>query len=144
PTSILGEASGPLNNSAGLVHNSHEVLLRSDVDSCVLHCVPLPQRRMSRASEPVPLPTLVYPGTRPTGRPQHSVRAQNTGRGRQSHARGTNPKRAAATLSRFPSGTLYTSGVHSRQRVAHNLRVSPWTPSNNTTTTTTTWSGGLQ
>src|SRR5262249_23711463 len=60
-----------------------------------------------RASEPVPLPTLVHAGTRRNRRPQDAVRAQDTGRGRQSQPRGQCLGPTPATLSRIPSPRDY-------------------------------------
>ena len=55
------------------------------------------------ASEPASMLTLVQARTQ-TGKawPQHTVRAANAGRGRQSHAREPRLERAAATLSQQP------------------------------------------
>jgi FG-GAP-like repeat len=57
------------------------------------------------------MPVPVFARTRHR-RPQDSVRALNTGRGRQSHFRGLSPVFYAATLSRIPSDLLYLQVAH--------------------------------
>ena len=90
PGGVLGEARRLNHGIAGFVYDRNEVRLGCDVDPREAHkCAPL-GRGSPGASEPVPMLSLVDART-PTA-PLDTVRAKDTGRGRQSHLRGLLPR----------------------------------------------------
>ncbi len=110
PRGVLGERRRFDGDRAVLGQHGKDMGCRGDVDADEMHGAPLPLP--PGASEPVPMPMLVHARmTAPIGAvirplvaaPPDTVRAESTGRGRQSHSRGQTLGRTAATLSR-PSG----------------------------------------
>lgn len=102
---VLGEGRRLNHHRARLIDGGHDVGLRGDIDPHKAHGAPF-RREASGASEPVFVLALVHART-PLA-PRDTVRALNTGRGRHSHSRGRSLQRAAATLSRIPSPSIYT------------------------------------
>jgi hypothetical protein len=80
------------------------VRLGSNVDSRKPHPVSPPRQGLPGTSAPVTTLVLVNARTLP----QDTVRALDTGRGRQSQRRGLRLKAHTATLSRILSSPLYT------------------------------------
>jgi hypothetical protein len=121
---VFDETGGLLLHSAGL-YDGDEALFGGDINSTEPHRALAARRRASRASDLVVLLTLVHARTvhartRATTWPRDFVRALNTDRGRQSHARGLTPRLVTPTRSRFPSAPIYTA-PHPQRLVADNL-----------------------
>jgi len=85
---------------AFLADRRDDVSFRADIDPYELHA-PSVRRTLPRASEPVPMLTLVHARTSADAEPLDTVRAKSTGRGRLSQSRGRCLQLAAATLSRM-------------------------------------------
>src|SRR3970282_1261425 len=102
---ILPEGGGVDEQRPVLVHEGGGGELARDADPGEAHRPPS-RRGNPGASMPVPLLVLVH--ARTPQAPRDTVRALNTGRGRDSSLRGLGLKHSAATLSRCPPLTLYT------------------------------------
>jgi hypothetical protein len=101
---VLLETRGPLQNGALFIDTADHVVFRADVDPDEAHTRPF-RRECREPSDPMSVPALV--DARPSSTPRDTVRALDTGRGRQSQNRGLSLKQPTATLSRIPSGAIY-------------------------------------